>query len=344
MNSTIFLDIRFWEYQFYAPQWLWLLILVPVLLVFRYNQFKRKKGDAKLSRPASALRSISFAPINLLIAGIYGLLSIGFICLILAMAKPNLFNEEDPITDYEEGIDIIISMDISGSMLATDFLPNRLEAAKQMAKEFVDARTSDKIGYVVFEGEAYTACPATRNYDYLKQVIDETQTGLIEPGTAIGTGLGTAVARLRSDSLSSKVIILLTDGENNRGELSPLAAAELAKAKNITVYTIGVGKKGVVEMPISTPFGEILQQTEVSIDEDLLTKMAELTGGEYFRATDEHSLRSIYQTIDEMETRKLESAPVISEPPYRPQKFLIYGLLALFIGLTFEQILFKRNV
>jgi len=342
MNNVL-LHIRLWEYEFYEPQWLWLLLLVPVLLFFRYRKFSQRKGDAKLTRTSYGIQSLSFQPINYLIYGVYGILAFGFSAFIFALAKPNHYSNEEPIYEYEDGIDIIISMDISGSMLATDFLPNRLEAAKQVAKEFIDGRKSDKIGFVVFEGEAYTACPATRNYDYLKQVIDKTQTGLIEQGTAIGTGLGTAVARLRSDSLTSKVIILLTDGENNRGDISPLAAAELAKNKNITVYTIGVGREGYVDIPMNTPFGRIMQKARVSIDEELLSKIAERTGGTYFRATDENSLRSIYQTIDQMETRKLESTPVTRELPYRPQRFLIYGLITLLIGFVLEQLLLRNN-
>src|SRR5690554_2148136 len=342
MNNVL-LHIRLWEYEFYEPQWLWLLLLVPVLLFFRYRKFSQRKGDAKLTRTSYGLQSLSFQPINYLIYGVYGILAFGFAAFIFALAKPNHYSNEEPIYEYEDGIDIIISMDISGSMLATDFLPNRLEAAKQVAKEFIDGRKSDKIGFVVFEGEAYTACPATRNYDYLKQTIDRAQSGLIEPGTAIGTGLGTAVARLRSDTMSSKVIILLTDGESNKGDISPMAAAELAKNKNITVYTIGVGKKGIVRMPINTPFGQITQETQVNIDEKLLERMAVLTGGEYFRATDENSLRSIYKTIDEMETRKVVGNTIKREPPYKPEKLLLFGLLLVFIGIATEQILLKKN-
>jgi len=335
--------IRFWEYEFYSPQWLWLLLLIPILLIFRYYRLEKSEGIIKFPRPASELESFAYAPIKWLISGVYLLIGIGSCFLVLAMALPYLPFSDDDEQEFDEGIDIIISMDISGSMMATDFLPNRLEAAKTMAKEFIDGRQSDRIGFVVFEGEAYTACPATRNYDYLKQTIDRAQSGLIEPGTAIGTGLGTAVARLRSDTMSSKVIILLTDGESNKGDISPMAAAELAKNKNITVYTIGVGKKGIVRMPINTPFGQITQETQVNIDEKLLERMAVLTGGEYFRATDENSLRSIYKTIDEMETRKVVGNTIKREPPYKPEKLLLFGLLLVFIGIATEQILLKKN-
>lgn len=343
MRNSLFLNIKFWEYEFLAPQWLWLLLLIPILLFFRYFKLERSEGVFKFSQPLSQLKAIEFSPIKWLIWGIYGCIGIGMTLLILAMARPVLpfFNDSDK--QYDDGIDIMISMDVSLSMLATDFLPNRLEAAKEVAKEFIDGRTSDRIGFVVFEGEAYTACPPTRNYDYLKQVIDGIQSGRIDPGTAIGTGLGTAVARMRTDSLTSKVIILLTDGDSNRGEISPMAAAELAKKKGITVYTIGVGKKGIVKMPINTPFGQVYRETQVNIDEELLEKMAVLTGGEYFRALDKNSLRSIYETIDDMETRKLVNNSIKHEPPYRPYYFLLYGLIFIFAGFIAEQLLLKKN-
>lgn len=341
--SNSFLHIRFWEYQFLAPHWLWLLALVPVLMVLRYIRLSKEEGTAKFSQPLSQLKTLSFSPIKMLIFGIYGCVGFGLIMLIFAMAKPVLPFADDSENQYDDGIDIMIALDVSMSMLATDFLPNRLEAAKDVAKEFIDARRSDRIGFVVFEGEAYTACPPTRNYDYLKQTIDGIQSGKIDPGTAIGTGLGTAVARLRTDSLHSKVVILLTDGDSNRGEISPMAAAELAKTKGITLYTIGVGKKGVVKMPINTPFGQIYQKTQVNIDEKLLEKMASHTGGEYFRALDKESLRSIYQTIDQMETQKLVNNSVKREPPYRPIFFLLFGLIFILIGFISEQLLLKNN-
>ncbi len=343
MKNNLFLNISFWEYDFYAPHWLWLLLLVPVLLFFRYYNLEKSKGVFKFSQPLTQLKNIEFTPIKWLILGIYSFIGIGLSLLIAAMALPVSPFSNDNDEQYDDGIDIMISMDVSLSMLATDFLPNRLEAAKEVAKEFIDGRTSDRIGFVVFEGEAYTACPPTRDYDYLKQTIDEIQSGRMDPGTAIGTGLGTAVARLRSDSLTSKVIILLTDGDSNRGELSPMSAAELAKKKGITVYTIGVGKKGIVKMPINTPFGQIYRETQVNIDEGLLEKMAISTGGEYFRATDKNSLRSIYDTIDEMETRKMVNNTIKREPPYRPHLFLIYGLIFIFIGFVAEQLLLKKN-
>lgn len=304
---------------------------------------EKSRGVFKFSRPSSDLKELAFSPIKYVIIAIYTLIGLGVSSLIVALALPFLPYSEDIAEEYGQGIDIMIAMDVSGSMMATDFLPNRLEAAKDVAKEFIDGRSQDRIGFVVFEGEAYTACPATRNYSYLKTSIDQIVSGRIEPGTAIGTGLGTAVARLRSDSLKSKVIILLTDGESNKGEISPMAAAELAKNKRITVYTIGVGKEGFASMPVNTPFGQIVQNTQVNIDEDLLEEMAELTGGKYFRATDKSSLRDVYKKIDRMEKTKIIDNSIKREPPYRPDFFLIWGVILLSIGITVEQVLLKKN-
>lgn len=343
MSNVLLLNIEFWGYQFHAPQWMWALLIIPVLLFLRYWQLEKSSGIFKFSRPSSDLKEIAFSPIKYLILAIYVTMGAGAASLILAMSLPFQPYSEDTAEQFGQGIDIMIAMDVSGSMMATDFLPNRLEAAKEVAKEFIDGRSQDRIGFVVFEGEAYTACPATRNYDYLKRSIDQIQSGRIEPGTAIGTGLGTAVARLRSDSLKSKVIILLTDGESNKGDISPMAAAELAKNKEITVYTIGVGKEGFASMPVNTPFGKIVQNTQVNIDEDLLTEIAEMTKGKYFRAKDKNSLRDIYKKIDQMEKTKIVDNSIKREPPYRPEKFLIWGILLLTLGLTAEQLLLKKN-
>jgi Ca-activated chloride channel family protein len=343
MSNALLLNIEFWGYQFHAPQWMWALLVIPVLLFLRYWQLEKSSGVFKFSRPSSDLKEIAFSPIKYLILAIYVTMGAGAASLILAMALPFQPYSEDTAEEFGQGIDIMIAMDVSGSMMATDFLPNRLEAAKEVAKEFIDGRSQDRIGFVVFEGEAYTACPATRNYGYLKRSVDQIQSGRIEPGTAIGTGLGTAVARLRSDSLKSKVIILLTDGESNKGDISPMAAAELAKNKEITVYTIGVGKEGFASMPVNTPFGKIVQNTQVNIDEDLLTDIAEMTKGKYFRAKDKSSLRDIYKKIDQMEKTKIVDNSIKREPPYRPEQFLIWGILLLTLGLTAEQLLLKKN-
>ncbi len=264
--------------------------------------------------------------------------------LILAMAKPFHWSMyEDHHKEYKDGIDIVITMDVSGSMLAQDFKPNRLEVSKKVAKEFVDGRKGDRIGLVAYAGEAYTACPPTLDYEILKKQIDNISGDFIGGGTAIGIGLGTAVTRLRSDSLSSKVIILLTDGVDGGSEITPMMAAELAKSKNIRVYTIGVGSTGEASTLVQSPFGSYYQTAEVEIDEVTLKKIAAKTGGQYFRATDEKSLRSIYAEIEKLEKRKMEDEHFKSEPPPNPQAFLNWALLLALGTWTTNYLLFRRN-
>ena len=336
-------SIRFWEYHCLEPHWLWLILLIPLLLFFRYWTRTKTTGSFKVSRSERDLKEVEFDLARWLMIGVYGLLFAGLSLLVLAMGKPYHPSAPQGHEEYSEGIDIVLCMDISGSMMATDFLPNRLEASKNVAIDFIEGRKSDRIGLVVFEGEAYTACPATKNHSFLKKAIKEVQSGWLDPGTAIGTGLGTAVTRLRSDSLKSKVVILLTDGESNKGEITPMAAAELAKNKNIRVYTIGVGKDGYVSMPVPTAFGPIFQNTMVSIDEKELKAIASLTGGEYFRATDNSSLEEIYDKIEEMEKTRMVEKNFDKEPPYNPLTFIVYGLIIIYLGLSLESYLFKGN-
>jgi Ca-activated chloride channel family protein len=232
-------------------------------------------------------------------------------------------------------------MDISVSMLAKDFEPNRLEAAKEVAKEFVDGRRGDRIGLVVYAGEAYTACPATLDYGVLKSQIDLLGNQNIEGGTAIGTGLGTAVTRLRSDSLESKVIILLTDGSNNAGKIDPMTAAELARAKSVRVYTIGVGSNGEAPTPVITPFGIRYESMPVEIDEETLQKIASTTGGKYFRAADKQGLKAIYGEIDQLEKRRMIDKRYHAEPPATPMAFLNWAIVFLLASWIVEKSLFK---
>lgn len=269
---------------------------------------------------------------------------LAFVFLVLALSKPfNWENYNTPETVYKNGIDIILAMDVSGSMMATDFTPNRLVVSKEVAKQFVDDRKGDRIGLVAFSQEAYTACPATLDYDVLKKQIDELNPNEMGKLTAIGVGLGTAVARLRNDSLPSKVIILLTDGSNNAGDIDPLTAANLAKAKNIRVYTIGVGTNGTAKIPENTPFGVVERTFKVEIDEETLQNIASITGGQYFRATDEQSLKEIYVEIDKMERKKQLSSRFQKTPPSTPNAFLNVSLLLFFLTFSFEKIIFKSN-
>ncbi len=336
-------NIRFWEYDFLAPQWLWLLLLIPILVGLKFAFTHHEQAFLKYTRNSKELSDLETPALKWILILAHVFLYGGLILLILGLAKP-----QHPVAvkenkqDFGEGIDIVIALDISESMTITDFLPDRLGAAKEVAKEFIDSRRSDKIGLVVYEGEAYTACPATQNHAFLKSCLDKVETGWLTPGTAIGTGLGTAVARLRSDSLASKVVILLTDGESNRGEITPLAAAELAKNKNVRVYTIGVGKDGYASMPVQTIFGPTTRNTYVSIDEKTLKKIAKITNGAYFRATDKNSLREIYKTIEQMETRKIVEDNYEKEAPLNPLAFILFGLSFVLISWITRYLVFRK--
>jgi Ca-activated chloride channel family protein len=224
-----------------------------------------------------------------------------------------------------EGIDIVLAMDVSTSMLARDLTPDRISASKDIAIEFISQRPSDRMGIVVFAGESFTQCPLTTDRATLINLMKEVQTDLIEDGTAIGNGLATAVARMKDSDAKSRVVILLTDGVNNRGEISPQMAAEIAKTYGVRVYTIGVGKEGMAPYPVQTPWGIEVQNVQVEIDEQLLSEIAESTGGRYFRATDNTKLAEIYGEINKMEKAKttVDSFPVYAE------EFEIFALLAL---------------
>ena len=304
-----------WEYDFNAPVWLLLLLVLPPILYFLLRAEKKRKGDVTYSLSIANQRSLGSAWITRLREGIILAFMVALAFLILALAKPYHWSMNDESSvDYKYGIDIILTMDVSGSMLARDFEPNRLEAAKLVAKEFIKGRRGDRIGLVVYGESAFTACPATLDYNVLIEQLSRVGVDdRIGNGTAIGTGLGTAVTRLRDERNSGKVIILLTDGRNNSGEISPLTAAELARAKGIRVYTIGVGGNGPALMPQNTVFGTQFVPQEVDIDESTLTKIADLTKGRYFRATDKNSLQDIYTEIEKLEKRKLEDQRYKSE-------------------------------
>lgn len=338
-------NIRIWEYQFSAPIWLWLLVLVPLFYFIAFRKEMKGQGTWKFTGTSKEQRSLSTRYIARIRQSM--ILFNGFVLalMVVAMAKPYRPGDfEDADENYKNGIDIILAMDVSMSMLAMDFDPNRLEVAKKVAKDFVNGRKGDRIGLVVYAGEAYTACPATLDYSILNEQIDKINGENIEPGTAIGTGLGTAVTRLRNDSLPSKVVILLTDGSNNSGDVDPLTAAELAKAKNIRVYTIGVGSDGVAPTPVITPFGVRYEKMEVEIDEMTLMKIADITGGKFFRATDEQSLKSIYREIDQLEKRKMLDRQFKTEPPSNPSGFMNWALLLGLLSFGTLYILYKRDV
>ena len=264
---------------------------------------------------------------------------LAIVCIIIALARPqSKFDEQ--LTEGE-GIDIILCIDVSGSMTAQDFTPNRMEAAKNVASDFVDARISDRIGIVIFAGESFTQCPLTTDHFVLKSQIQLIRNGLLEDGTAIGSGLATSVDRLRDSKSKSKVIILLTDGVNNGGLIDPSTAREIAKTFNIKVYTIGVGTDGFAPTPVSTPMGIVMQNEKVNIDEKLLKNIADETGGRYFRATDNQSLQNIYTHIDQLERSKVEVTTFhrFTEKFY---PFIFGALFFLFIELLLRFTLLKK--
>tara|TARA_B100001248_G_scaffold245754_1_gene215843 strand:- start:176 stop:988 length:813 start_codon:yes stop_codon:yes gene_type:complete len=230
---------------------------------------------------------------------------LGLASLIYALARP-----QEKLTTVErnaEGIDIVLALDISSSMKAEDLKPNRFEAAREVAKEFIDQRISDRIGLVSFAMQSFTVCPPTLDYRLLKELIDEVEMGVIQDGTAIGMGIATSVNRLKNSEAKSKVIILLTDGQNNAGEIDPVTSADLALAYDIKIYTIGAGTRGTAPYPVDDPiFGRRYRNIQVDIDEDMLESVAESTGGKYYRATDSQELLRIYQEIDALERTKVE--------------------------------------
>jgi len=247
--------------------------------------------------------------------------------LIIALARPQTTNSWN--TSTTEGIDIALCLDISTSMLAEDLKPNRIEAAKDVAALFINGRQTDNIGLVVFAGESFTQCPLTTDHAVLLNLLKDVRCGMIEDGTAIGHGLATSVSRLKDSDAKSKVIILLTDGTNNRGEIAPVTAAEIAKAYNIRVYTIAVGTKGEAPYPFQTAAGIRYQNVPVDIDEPTLTRIAQITGGLYFRATNTAALKEIYQEIDQLEKTKMS----VQEYSKKQEEYLKFALLGLLFFL-----------
>ena len=261
------------------------------------------------------------------------------VMVVLAIARPRSSEEFSKVDT--EGIDIVMAMDVSTSMLARDLTPDRINASKDIAIEFISQRPSDRMGIVVFAGESFTQCPLTTDRATLINLMKEVQTDLIEDGTAIGNGLATAVARLKDSDAKSRVVILLTDGVNNSGEVSPQTAAEIAKTYGVRVYTIGVGKEGMAPYPVMTPWGVQVQNMKVEIDEKLLKEVAESTGGRYFRATDNTKLAEIYSEINKMEKAKttVDSFPVYEE---LFGSFAVWALLALLLELFLNWFVIRR--
>lgn len=326
--------------EFANPKILWLLTIVPLLIAY-YIWRSRQGGASIVISTTDALRTaprtlryyLRHLPIILRMAALA--------LLIVAVARPQSVEHEVETTS--DGIDIVLSLDISGSMLARDFTPDRLVAAKEVASTFIANRTGDRIGLVVFAGEAFTQAPLTTDQATLQTLLGRIKSGVIEDGTAIGNGLATAVNRLRESDSKSKVIILLTDGVNNRGQISPLTVAEIAKDLGIKVYTIGVGRNGQAPYPLFDERGREVDTVmlDVEIDEESLREIAEKTGGEYFRATDKESLKRIYDEINSMEKSKVEVLEfTLVHEEYL--KFVLWALALLITEFFVKYILLKR--
>ncbi len=310
-------------YTFANREFLWLLIAVPCLLAYEY--LYREKTRAVLILPGVGALAGKVSSIRTVILRLLPVLrAFALSLMIIALARPqNSFSNESIST---EGIDIISVIDVSTSMLAQDFRPNRIEAAKDVASDFVQARPNDHIGLVIFAGESFTLCPATTDHAVLQNLIHDIEPGQLEDGTAIGMGLGTAVDRLRSSDAKSRVIILLTDGVNNTGVIDPVTATDIAVKYGIRVYCIGVGTYGMAPYPMP---GGFTQQMEVEIDEPLMKKISLATGGRYFRATDNSSLRRIYNEIDKLEKTRVE----VSSFHHKSEEFYWLALAACAILL-----------
>ena len=318
---------------FEYPKLLWLLV-VPALLVLHYIWLELAQRHPHLRVSTATpwmLRGTSLMAVIRHVPFVCRILALTMI--VVAIARPRSSEEMERVDT--EGIDIVLAMDVSTSMLARDLVPDRLSASKDIAIEFIAQRPTDRMGIVVFAGESFTQCPLTTDRATLINLMKEVQTDLIEDGTAIGNGLATAVARMKDSDAKSRVVILLTDGVNNRGEISPQMAAEIAKTYGIRVYTIGVGTDNeTAPYPVMTPWGVEVQNVKVEIDETLLAEIAESTGGRYFRATDNTKLAEIYSEINRMEKARttIDSFPIYKE------LFLGFALLALF-ALLMELVL-----
>lgn len=325
--------------RFMTPLALIFLLLVPLMIVLEIRSGAGRHGTVRFSH-LGVIRSVDSGQGRRSRRILFLLRLASLVFFILALARPQSgLREEEVIT---QGIDIVLAIDVSGSMLAEDIKPNRLEAVKEVAGEFIRGRKNDRIGMVVFAGEAYTQCPLTLDYAVLWRFIDEIEVGMIEDGTAIGMGLATAVNRLRNSEAKSRVIILLTDGRNNRGEIDPVTAAQTAQAFDIRVYTIGAGTRGTAMFPVDDPvFGKRYVSVRVDIDEESLARIAEMTNGRYFRADNRQRLKEIYQEIDGMETTAIR----VREYTRYAELFvypLILGLLILLAEAVLTNTLFRK--
>lgn len=321
---------------FHDPLLLLLLVVIPPLV---YWSFHRRGTSQVLFSSLNTVKKLKPSFWQRYRYVLIILRSAAIVLLVIALARPQYGNEQTKVTT--EGIDIVLAVDVSGSMLAEDFeiggrRHNRLYVIKQVVKEFIQKRTNDRIGLVVFAGRAYTQCPMTLDYGMLLQLLEKAEIGMVEDGTAIGSGIGSSVDRLKNTKAKSKVIILLTDGRNNAGEIDPFTAAEIARTFGIRIYTIGAGTKGLAPFPAVDLFGNtVMKQVKIDIDDDALREVAKITDGRYYRATDTESLKEIYSQIDKLEKTESE---VTQYTEYHElfHYFLLpaFGLLLFELGMT----------
>jgi len=323
---------------FANPDFFWALLIIPIMIVWYILREKKLYGTVKIS----TLKSFDNKTFPMFRHSLIIFRLLAIVALIAALARPQSSLSWQDITT--EGIDIAIALDISGSMLAEDFKPNRLEASKQVAMDFISERPYDRIGLVIYAGESFTQCPLTTDHDVLLNLFDDIKNGMIEDGTAIGEGLATAVSRLKDSDAISKVAIVLTDGSNNSGSIPPVTAAEIAKEFGIRVYTIGVGSMGEARMPYKDQFGRTqYQNVPVRIDEKTLKDIAKTADGQYFRATDKDRLEEIYQEIDKLEKSKIE----VTEYKKKSEQFWPLALIAallLILEFLVKNTIFKGIV
>lgn len=325
------------DIQFAEKHWFWLFLILPVLIIWYILKFKKQEGEISYSsfQLFTGIKSSYKARLRHVVF-VFRMAAISL--MIMALARPQSRSSWKDIKT--EGIDIVVSLDISLSMLAKDFKPNRLEVAKDVLKDFIDARPNDKIGLVIFSGEAFTQCPLTTDHKIIKNMFNDIKAGMLDQGTAIGLGLADGVARIKDSKAKSKVVILISDGVNNVGEIAPLTAAEIAKTFGVRVYCIGVGSKGKALQPVAIyPNGEMeYDYVDVDIDEATMTQVAKMTGGKYFRATDKESLENTYKEIDRLEKT------IISEKSFtnKAEHFLPLAIGALILLLM--EFLIKRFV
>lgn len=324
---------RFDQITFSHPEFLYFLLIIPAMVVWYVLRESKthptlQLSDLSMFEDASKSMRVIFRHV------LFVLRQLALALLIVALARPQTSSSGQNVTI--EGIDIVLSLDVSGSMLARDLKPDRLEASKAVAEQFIKGRSNDRMGLVIFSGETFTQVPLTTDHNILLNMFKDIKSGMIEDGTAIGDGLATAVGRLKDSKAISKVVILLTDGVNNAGSVDPMTAAEIARVFGVRVYTIGVGSYGTAPYPVQTPFGIQLRDMKVEIDEQLLQEIALKTDGRYFRATSNQKLEEIYKEIDQLERSKIDVTEFRRKyEEYLPLTLLALGLLLIELFLRF---------